>query len=318
VNGQSIIGASKAMEDLWDSIREVADAEITVLIQGETGTGKELVAETLHRQSRRSRGPLVAVNCSSLSESLIDSELFGHDKGSFTGAIAAKKGRFEQANGGTLFLDEIGELTQAVQVKLLRVLQERSIEPVGSLRKVPLDIRLVAATNRDLKEMVAAGKFRQDLYFRLSACTIETPSLRERPEDLEELALHFAHKYARPGRPPVQGLSAEVLEIFQMHSWPGNVRELENLIQRTILRSTSRILGKRDLPNGYFKKMDLANVPPRSYEEAMNAHSRELCLWALESARGNWRKAARLLNMNRQTFRHIAEGHGLNGPPSPA
>ncbi|WP_319406930.1 sigma-54 dependent transcriptional regulator [uncultured Desulfosarcina sp.] len=249
----NIIGKSKAMQDVFHLIRKVAPAMATVLIEGASGTGKELVANALHFNSPRKNKPFVAVNCSALAETLLESELFGHEKGAFTGAVSMKKGRFEIADGGTLFLDEIGELSLALQVKLLRVLQERVIERVGGVKPIPVNIRLIAATNKSLKEEVAKGNFREDLFYRLNVVSVTLPSLRERLEDVRPLVGHFIAKYSgeRNMGLPVTGIDRDVERLFYEYDWPGNVRELENVIERAVVMSPGEIIQVSDLPKDF-------------------------------------------------------------------
>ncbi len=249
----NIIGKSKAMQDVFHIIRKVAPAAATVLLEGSSGTGKELVANALHFNSPRKDKPFVAVNCSALVETLLESELFGHEKGAFTGAVSMKKGRFEIADGGTLFLDEIAELSSALQVKLLRVLQERVVERVGGVKAIPVNIRLIAATNKSLKEEVAKGNFREDLFYRLNVVPITLPSLRERLEDIRLLVGHFITKYSgeRNVGLPVTGIDREVERLFYEYDWPGNVRELENVIERAVVLSPEEIIQVSDLPKDF-------------------------------------------------------------------
>jgi two-component system NtrC family response regulator len=249
----NIIGKSKAMRNVFQVIRKVAPASATVLIEGASGTGKELVARALHFNSPRKDKSFVAVNCSALTETLLESELFGHEKGAFTGAVSMKKGRFELADGGTLFLDEIGELSLDLQVKLLRVLQERVIERVGGVKPVFVNIRLIAATNKALKEEVASGSFREDLFYRLNVVSITLPQLRERLEDIRPLVSHFIDKYSdeRNTEPPVTGIDREVERLFYEYDWPGNVRELENVIERAVVMSPESIIQVSDLPKDF-------------------------------------------------------------------
>lgn len=249
-NFGNIIGKSKKMVEVFEKIKKVAPTPATVLIEGESGTGKELVAKSIHFNSPRQNKPFIAVNCSALSESLLESELFGHEKGAFTGAISMKKGRFERADGGTLFLDEIGELSHALQIKLLRVLQEKIIERVGGVKPITVDFRLIAATNKNLKEEVAAGQFRKDLYYRLNVVNINLPSLRKRQEDLRLLVDHFIQKYAheRHSDIPVTGITQECERIFYEYEWPGNIRELENVIERAIILCPGETIHRQDLP----------------------------------------------------------------------
>jgi two-component system NtrC family response regulator len=249
----NIIGKSKAMQDVFQIIRKVAPSAATVLIEGASGTGKELVANALHVNSPRKDKPLVAVNCSALAESLLESELFGHEKGAFTGAVALKKGRFEIADGGTLFLDEIGDLSPGLQVKLLRVLQERVIERVGGVKPIPVNIRLVTATNKSLKAEVTSGHFREDLFYRLNVVSITLPPLRERLEDIRPLVEHFLAKYSdeRSTGLPVTGIDREVERLFYEYNWPGNVRELENVIERAVVMSPEALIQVPDLPKDF-------------------------------------------------------------------
>jgi two-component system NtrC family response regulator len=249
----NFIAKSKAMEDVFKTIQKVAPSNATVLVEGESGTGKELAAKSIHFNSSRRDKPFIAVNCSALAENLLESELFGHEKGAFTGAVAMKKGRFELADSGTLFLDEIGELSANLQVKLLRVLQEKVIERVGGIRPITVDIRVIAATNKNLKEEMINGRFRDDLFYRLDVVHIVLPPLRERREDIRLLVDHFIKKYEseRKLALPVKGVDQEVDRLFFDYSWPGNVRELENLIERVMILCPSDVIRVSDLPRGF-------------------------------------------------------------------
>jgi two-component system NtrC family response regulator len=249
----NIIGKSKQMLAVFDTIRKVAPTVATVLVEGESGTGKELVAKSIHFNSPRRDKPFVAVSCSALAETLLESELFGHERGAFTGAVAAKKGRFELADGGTLFLDEIGELSPSLQVKLLRVLQEKVFERVGGVKQVAVDIRIIAATNKKLKQEVIKGHFREDLFFRLNVVHIVLPPLRERPEDIRSLTNHFIKKFANehPIETPVRGIEREASRLFYEYSWPGNIRELENVIERAMILCPGDLIRISDLPNDF-------------------------------------------------------------------
>ena len=249
----NIIAKSNVMRDVFKTIQKVSPSNATVLIEGESGTGKELVAKSIHFNSPRRDKPFIAVNCSALAENLLESELFGHEKGAFTGAAATKKGRFELADGGTLFLDEIGELSANLQVKLLRVLQEKTIERVGGVRTFAVDIRIIAATNKNLKEEMINGRFREDLFYRLNVVHIVMPPLRERQDDIPLLVDHFIRKYAseRKAAVPVTGVDQEVDRLFFNYSWPGNVRELENLIERVMILCSNEIIRVEDLPQGF-------------------------------------------------------------------
>jgi two-component system NtrC family response regulator len=249
----NLIGKSKAMQDIFETIRKVAPATATVLIEGASGTGKELVARSIHYNSPRRNMPFIAVNCSALAETLLESELFGHEKGAFTGAASMKKGRFEIADGGTLFLDEIGELSPALQVKLLRVLQEKVVERVGGLRPIAVDIRLIAATNKALRNEIEKNMFREDLFYRLNVVHLVLPQLKDRIEDIRPLATHFIAKYAneRPDALPITHMDQEVERLFFKHRWPGNVRELENVIERAMVMCPGQVIRVDDLPKEF-------------------------------------------------------------------
>ncbi|MGD9081434.1 MAG: sigma-54 dependent transcriptional regulator [Desulfobacterales bacterium] len=263
----NLIGKSKKMRDIFDTIQKVAPSGATVLIEGESGTGKELVARSIHFNGPRREKPFVAVNCSALAENLLESELFGHEKGAFTGAVATKKGRFELADGGTLFLDEIGELSPNLQVKLLRVLQEKVFERVGGVRTISVDIRILAATNKDLQQEMQDGRFREDLYYRLNVVHIVLPPLKERREDIRLLVNHFIKKYAseRQSAAPVTGVDQEVDRLFYDYNWPGNIRELENVIERVMILCPGEIMRVSDLPKGFkdnvYNTLHLEGIP---------------------------------------------------------
>ncbi len=256
----NIIGKSNVMQNVFKTIRKVSPSTVTVLIEGASGTGKEMVAKSIHYNSPRREKPFIAVNCSALAENLLESELFGHEKGAFTGAVSKKKGRFELADGGTLFLDEIGELSQGLQVKLLRVLQETVFERVGGTKPVTVDIRVIAATNKDLAKEVAGGRFREDLYYRLNVVNIRLPSLSERQEDIRPLLEHFIKKYSteRQAEPPVVGLTSDAERLFYNYGWPGNIRELENVIERAMVLCSGSKIGVSDLPRGF--RDDVSNT----------------------------------------------------------
>jgi two-component system, NtrC family, response regulator len=256
-NFGNIVGKSKRMQEVFELVKKMAPSSATVLIEGESGTGKELVAKSIHFNSPRKDKPFIAVNCSALSENLLESELFGHEKGAFTGAIAMKKGRFELADGGTLFLDEIGELSQNLQVKLLRVLQERAFERVGGIKPVPVNIRIIAATNKNLKHETEQGRFREDLYYRLNVLYLVLPPLRERVEDIRLLVDHMIEKYASERRPgqQVTGVDQDVDRLLYGYSWPGNVRELENAIERAMVLCPGNIIRVSDLPKEFKKSI---------------------------------------------------------------
>ncbi|WP_243439647.1 sigma-54-dependent transcriptional regulator [Fundidesulfovibrio soli] len=243
-----VIGRSKAMGQVLELVERAAPSRSTVLIMGESGTGKEMVAKAIHFASPRKDGPFISVNCMALSTGVLESELFGHEKGSFTGAVARKRGRFEMAHGGTLLLDEVGELTPELQVKLLRVLQERTFERVGGTESVEVDIRVVAATNKNLQEAVAAGTFREDLFYRLNVVRIDMPALRERREDIPLLSSHFLRKYASENGKPLQGFSTEAMDALTGYEWPGNVRQLQNVVERCVVLASGELIGVDDLP----------------------------------------------------------------------
>ena len=300
-----MVGESAAVKRVYQFIARVAPADTTVLVRGESGTGKELAARALHQNSPRSVRPFVAINCAALTETLLESELFGHERGAFTGAVAQKKGKLEVADGGTLFLDEVGEMPPTLQAKLLRVLQEREFERVGGTRTIRVDVRVVAATNRDLEEAVRTGGFRQDLYYRLNVVSFEMPPLRERREDIPLLASYFVSKYAAKFKRRVTGLSAEARECLTSYDWPGNVRELENAVERAVvLGSTDRVLPE-DLPETV---LDAApdpsspgadTAPPVTrYHDALREAKRQLILRALEQSSGSFTEAARLLGVH--------------------
>ncbi len=245
---EELIGRNPKMQRVYQLIRTVAPANSTVLITGESGTGKERVAAAIHRRSSRADGPFIRVNCSAFAEGVLESELFGHEQGAFTGAVRARAGVFRKAHGGTLFLDEIGDLPQNTQVKLLRVIQEREVQPVGGDTAVPVDVRLIAATNRDLGEEVRRGNFREDLYFRLNVIPIHLPALRERPDDIPLLAQHFLRRFARECGKTMRGFTERALAVMERYSWPGNVRELENAIERAVVLCADEVIDVHDLP----------------------------------------------------------------------
>jgi transcriptional regulator with PAS, ATPase and Fis domain len=246
-----LVGSSEGLRSVYDLIRRVANLPAVVLINGESGTGKELVARAIHNLSTRANRPFVAVSCGAIPETLIEAELFGHEKGAFTGSVGSREGLLEQAGDGTLFLDEIGELSPSVQVKLLRVLQQREFSRLGSSRTTPLKARVLFATHRNLREMIAAGTFREDLYYRVAVVTIDVPALRERPEDIPTLARHLLEKYAQEYGKPVEGIRPEAMDKLVAHDWPGNVRELENVIQRSIILADGNSIGLSEFPEDF-------------------------------------------------------------------
>ena len=292
-----MVGVSAKMRDLQRQMAKVAPSNSTVLILGESGTGKELIARAIHRNSLRAGGPFVAINCAALTDTLLESELFGHEKGAFTGALAQKKGKLEMAGGGTVFLDEIGELSPSLQAKLLRVLQEREMERVGGTATIKLDIRVLAATNRDLEDAVKKSTFRQDLFYRLNVVALKAPALRERPEDTLPLAEHFAKKYAVECGRKITGLAGETRAYLQSYSWPGNVRELENAIERAVVLGSADTILAEDLP-----EQVRASRPPEVsaslYEDALDAAKRQVVLKAFDQADYDHETAAKILGLH--------------------
>jgi len=293
----NIIGNSHVMQDVYNLIGQVSKTDTTVLIQGESGTGKELVAHAIHYNSLRADKPFVRVHCAALPESIIESELFGHEKGAFTGAIAQRKGRFELASGGTILLDEIGELSPMIQIKLLRVLQEREFERVGGAELIHANVRVVAATNRDLEELIAEGKFRQDLYYRLNVFPIHVPPLRERRTDVLLLADYFVEKYARVNHKSVNRISTPAIDLLMMYHWPGNVRELENCIERAVLLTQDDVIHARHLPPTLQAPGTIDQRGPGTLQAHLDNLERDLIMDALKVSRGNMAKAARALGI---------------------
>ncbi len=306
-----MVGESGALRKVQDLIRRVAPAETTVLILGENGTGKELAARAIHRGSPRREKPFVAINCATLKDALLESELFGHEKGAFTGAIAQKKGRIEVAEGGTLFLDEIGELEPQLQAKLLRVLQEREFERVGGNRTLKADVRVVAATNRDIRQAVKDTRFREDLYYRLNVVSLEMPPLRQRKDDIPLLAAHFMARFKARVNRPVEGISGEARALLLRHDWPGNVRELENTIERAmVLGSTTEILPE-DLPESLLESEPDASLPLPAYHQAVQEAKRRQILDAIQAAGGNISEAARALGVHPNYLHRLVTKMGL-------
>lgn len=303
-----MVGRSQAMRSLWDMLRTIAPTEATVLITGESGTGKELVAKAVHAASRRARGPFVAVNCAALTESLLASELFGHEKGAFTGADKKHDGHFLQADGGTIFLDEIGEMPLSMQVKLLRVIQEREVLSVGGSKSVPVDVRIIAATNRDLGQEVAAGTFRQDLYYRLNVVTLALPPLRERADDIPLLAQHFLTRFAAKNNKQIKGFTPGAMERLVRYAWPGNVRELENVIERASILLLGEHISERELPERFgagAQDDSLAGVLTDALAAdcpTLDDVERAVILQTLKRFGGNKTEAARALGITRKTL----------------
>jgi nitrogen regulation protein NR(I) len=326
-----LVGQSPAMRSVYELIAKVADSPSTVLITGESGTGKELVAQALHRGSARRDQPLIKVNCAAIPKDLVESELFGYEKGAFTGAVGSKPGRFELADGGTLFLDEIGEIPVEMQVKLLRALQESEFERVGGIKTLRVDVRLIAATNRDLKSLIAEGRFREDLYYRLAVVPVALPPLRERKEDIPALVQHFIEKYDRRLGKRVERVDDEALEVLMRYAWPGNIRELENLMERSVLFADGPVIGADALPDGLRERPAGAPVPIAAVgplgaiasptgasmkeivRQAQAELERELIARALEETGGNVTRAAKRLQISRKSLQVKMKELGFRG-----
>jgi len=309
---EGIIGESGRMQEVLSLVRRVAGSDATILIQGESGTGKELIARAIHYASPRAGAPLVSVNCAALPETLLESELFGHEKGAFTGAVAARKGRFELADGGSLFLDEIGDLPLHLQVKLLRVLQEREFERVGSSRPVSVDVRLLAATHRDLEGLVRAGRFRDDLYYRINVVSISLPPLRERREDIPLLLDHFVEKFSRRNGKRISGLTRDAREALLRYDYPGNVRELENLVERAVILTRDEVIGLEDLPLGV-KEREGETSGETSLTVRVEGLERRMIREALARADGVQTRAAEILGISERVLRYKLKKYGLAG-----
>src|SRR3972149_4444065 len=309
VEGMSgLLGASLPMQEVFETIRKVAVTDVPILILGESGTGKELVARALHRLSNRQDGPFVVINCGAIPENLLESELFGYEKGAFTGEDTRRRGRIEYAEGGTLFLDEIGDLGLSLQVKLLRFLQEYIIERIGGREPIPLDVRVVAATNKDLKQAVDAGQFREDLYFRLGVVTIPMPPLRERGDDIYLLSRAFLHHYKGDFKKEIKGFSEDAINSLGEYKWPGNVRELENKIKRAVVMAEGEIITSKDL--GLQSSISMER-PPVSLKEARDKMEKELIQKALLRHRGIVVRAAEELGITRQTLTDLIKRYGI-------
>ena len=317
----NMIAGSRAMRAVTETASRVAQSDTTVLLEGESGTGKELLAKALHFHSSRAREPFVTINCGAIPEQLLESELFGHRRGSFTGAVSDKRGKFEAADRGTIFLDEIGELPTLLQVKILRVLQEREIDKVGETRPIKVDVRVIAATNRDLDKMVADGGFRDDLYYRLAVVSIRVPPLRERSDDIPLLVDHFLSKHAdRLGRPRPT-VEKGVYSAFNLYNWPGNIRELENVIERALVLDRDGVLGLDDLPDRLRSRDHrVANLRMELPDEGFSLEEveRELLLAALEKHNWNQTRAAAYLNITRSTLLYRMEKFALEREKKPA
>lgn len=312
----NIIGRSPSMTRLFETVALVAPSEATALIVGESGTGKELIANAIHQNSPRKDRPLIIVNCAALPETLLESELFGHEKGAFTGAITRKQGRFQLAHNSSIFLDEIAEMAPATQAKILRVLQEREFEPVGSTQTIKVDTRVIAATNKNLEGEIQAGRFREDLYYRLNVVTVDLPPLRQRREDIPLLADFFLKQYAQKNRRLIKGFTPRATDLLMRYEWPGNVRELENIIERAVIMSRGEMITPLEFPNDLqnldeaLKESRIDLTPGRSLKEV----EKVLILRTLEETGGNRTHAARILGISRRTLQLKLKEYGINPP----
>ena len=308
---QSLVGEGGAMKEIYQFLAKAAPSDSTVLITGESGTGKELAARSLHRNSPRGDKPFVAINCAAIPETLLESDLFGHERGAFTGAASQKKGRLEVADGGVVFLDEIGELAPTLQVKLLRVLQEREFEHVGGTHPIKVDIRLIAATNRDLSEAVRNGEFRQDLYYRLAVVKLAMPPLRERKEDIPMLTRHFVQKYAKRCKVKARPVSREAMAALVHYDWPGNVRELENAIERALVLGSSDVILLEDLPDSLLEQEPAEDLSEGKYHARVKELKKQLILDAVEQTGGNYVEAAGILGVHPNYLHRLIRNLGL-------
>lgn len=312
IHTTELVGETRQIGSVKEFIARVARGDSTVLIRGESGTGKELVARAIHRQSPRAERPFVAINCAAIPESLLESELFGHEKGAFTGAAVTKRGKLEIADDGTLFLDEIGELAPLLQAKLLRVLQQREFERLGGTRCLTFAARVVAATNADLEAAIQSGKFRHDLYYRLNVVSVTAPPLREHRDDISLLALYFAAKFAAKNKRPFRGISRDARKLLMSYSWPGNVRELENAIEHAIVLGLTEEILPEDLPAAILEQQS-TGVAGARYHTVVNETKKELILGALREAGGNYPKAARSLGIHQKYLHRLARNLGIKG-----
>jgi transcriptional regulator with GAF, ATPase, and Fis domain len=323
VSAGNIIGDSPPMQKVFQTIEKVADTDSTIMILGESGTGKELVARALHYNSSRAKGPIVPVNCAAIPSELLESELFGHEKGAFTNAIRTRVGRFELAHGGTIFLDEIGDMDPVLQSKLLRVLQDRAFERIGGTRTIQVDIRVITATHRNLKKEVENGRFREDLYYRLNVIPIEIPPLREHKSDIPLLVHHFIDQFNKSKKRNIRGLEEEALQKLKDYEWPGNIRELENMIERIAILTNNEVITLSDLPERIqaLPPQDQAlplEIPEEgiSLDSAVSEFERRLILQALTKTGWVKNKAAQLLNLNRTTLIEKIKRQNLQAPPA--
>jgi Nif-specific regulatory protein len=308
----NIVGNSKGLQVVYDLIGQVSKSDTTVLIRGESGTGKELVAHAIHYNSNRASKPFIKVNCGALPESVVESELFGHEKGAFTGAIAMRKGRFELAHGGTIFLDEIGDLSPTTQIKFLRVLQEREFERVGGTATIKTDVRIITATNRNLEQLISENKFRQDLYYRLNVFPIHVPPLRERKTDIPLLADYFVEKYSKANHKAIRRISTPAIDMLMSYHWPGNVRELENCLERAVLLSSNGVIHGHHLPPTLQTAEASGTTHPGTLDGTLDNIERDLLVDALKAARGNKAKAARSLGISERIMGLRVSKYGID------
>ncbi|MEP9410962.1 MAG: sigma-54-dependent Fis family transcriptional regulator [Candidatus Brocadia sp.] len=322
----NIIGNSDAMKRVFEIISTVSDRDTTVLIQGESGTGKELTAGAIHYNSNRRDGPFIKLSCAALNKEILESELFGHEKGSFTGAIKARRGRFELADGGTIFLDDVDDIPLEMQVKLLRVLQEREFERVGGEETIPVNVRVICATKKDLKKLVVEGRFREDLYYRIHVVTIHLPPLRERKEDIPLLVNYFMKKYATQQRVAVNSVSQEALQLLLTYNWPGNIRELENAIEHAVAFCTSdtivpknlpKNLTERETPAGIFP-IELSTIDSLDLQETLSEAEKKLLLWAYQKTNGNQVRMSEILRIPRTTLQNKLARYSITKTNIPA
>ena len=312
----NMVGDSPQMRGVFETIAKVAPTDSTVLLRGESGTGKELAARAIHRNSLRARKPFVAINCAALTETLLESELFGHEKGAFTGAVVQKKGKLEEASGGTVFFDEITEMSPVLQAKLLRVLQEREFERVGGTRPIRADVRIVAATNRDLEDATRQGAFRSDLYYRLNVVSLHLPPLREHPEDIKLLAAHFVQKHSRKLKRSVQGISPDALACLTTYDWPGNVRELENALERALVLGATDTVRPEDLPDSVLDAGRYPETASGGFNASVTEAKKRLIMDTLRKTRGNYVEAAGLLELHPNSLHRLIRNLHLKGRPA--
>jgi Nif-specific regulatory protein len=308
-----ILGNSKTMKEVYGLISQVSDSSTTVFIHGETGTGKELVARAIHKNSPREKGPFIEVNCAAMPDTLIESELFGHERGAFTGANQKRRGRFEEANGGTIFLDEVGELSPLAQAKLLRVIQERQFQPLGSNSMVKVNVRIITATNSDLLQGVASGKFRSDLYYRLNVFPIYMPPLRDRGGDIILLSDYFVEKYSKQFKKSIKRISTPAIDLLLAYHWPGNVRELENCLERAVLITRNDTIDSIHLPPSLQMKVAIPEKKEHGkLTSLVNIYERSLIIDAMKTAKGNQSRAARLLGTTKRIIQYKVEKYSID------